>query len=154
MQARRLAGIDLDISSAHNVQVLASDGTIVCRRKRSRSWRVSARSSSPPLRATGPAWLPTAVFSSSRGHTVYRVSVDPARLHRLVLPDAPRVAPDRRGARCDRLTQAAATHTRRIKDLVRQLPPAGPACPTDRQGSTASGASAGLPSGSRLPRPH
>jgi len=66
MQARRLAGIDLDISSAHNVQVLASDGTIVCRRKRSRSWRVSARSSSPPLRATGPAWLPTAVFSSSR----------------------------------------------------------------------------------------
>lgn len=88
------------------------------------------------------------------GHTVYRVSVDPARLHRLVLPDAPRVAPDRRGARCDRLTQAAATHTRRIKDLVRQLPPAGPACPTDRQGSTASGASAGLPSGSRLPRPH
>jgi hypothetical protein len=33
MQARRLVGIDLGISSAHTVRVLAGDGTVVCRRK-------------------------------------------------------------------------------------------------------------------------
>jgi transposase len=105
---------------------------------------------------TGPAWLPIAVFFSARGHTVYRVSsakahdlrrflqrhaksngidadtlarlplVDPAGLHPLQLPDAPRAALDRRVRACDRLTQAAATHKRRIKDLVRQLLPTSP----------------------------
>jgi transposase len=102
---------------------------------------------------TGPAWLPIAVFFVARGHTVYRVSsakahdlrrvlsrhaksngidadtlarlplVDPAGLHPLQLPEA---ALDRRVRACDRLTQQAATHKRRIKDLVHQLLPASP----------------------------
>ena len=105
---------------------------------------------------TGPSWLPIAVFFGARGHIVYRVSsakahdlrrvlsrhaksngidadtlarlplVDPAGLHPLVLPDAPRAALDRRVRACDRLTQAAACHKRRIKDLVRQLMPMTP----------------------------
>jgi transposase len=108
------------------------------------------------IEPTGPAWLPIAVFFSRRGHTVYRVSsakaadlrrflrrhaksngidadtlarlplVDPAGLHPLQLPEGPRAALDRRVRACDRLTQAAATHKRRIKDLVRQLLPASP----------------------------
>jgi transposase len=105
---------------------------------------------------TGPAWLPIAVFFCTRGHTVYRVSsakahdlrrflsrhaksngidadtlarlplVDPAGLHPLELPDASRAALDRRVRATDRLTQAAATHKRRIKHLVRQLLPCSP----------------------------
>ena len=105
---------------------------------------------------TGPSWLPIAVFFGARGHTVYRVSsakahdlrrvlsrhaksngidadtlarlplVDPTGLHPLQLPDAPRAALDRRVRACDRLTQAAACHKRRIKDLVRQLMPMTP----------------------------
>jgi transposase len=105
---------------------------------------------------TGPAWLPIAVFFAARGHTVYRVSsakahdlrrvlsrhaksngidadtlarlplVDPAGLHPLQLPDAAAAALDRRVRACDRLTRQAATHKRRIKDLVHQLLPASP----------------------------
>ena len=105
---------------------------------------------------TGPAWLPIAVFFCARGHTVYRVSsakahdlrrvlsrhaksngidadtlarlplVDPTGLHPLQLPDAARAALDRRVRATDRLTQQAATHKRRIKDLVQQLLPASP----------------------------
>ena len=108
------------------------------------------------LEPTGPAWLPIAVFFSARGHTVYRVSsakahdlrrvlsrhakangidadtlarlplVDPAGLHPLELPSAERAALDRRVRACDRLTRQAASHKRRIKDLVRQLLPASP----------------------------
>jgi transposase len=108
------------------------------------------------LEPTGPSWLPVAVFFTRRGHTVYRVSsakahdlrrvlsrqaksngidadtlarlplVDPAGLHPLQLPGAERAALDRRVRTCDRLTQQAAQHKRRIKDLVRQLLPASP----------------------------
>jgi transposase len=105
------------------------------------------------MEPTGPAWLPIAVFFTSRGHTVYRVSsakahdlrrflsrharsngihadtlarlplVDPAGLRPLVLPDAERAALDRRVRATDRLTQAVAAHKRRLRDLVRQLLP-------------------------------
>jgi transposase len=108
------------------------------------------------MEPTGPAWLPIAVFFCARGHTVYRVSsakahdlrrvlsrhakangidadtlarlplVDPAGLWPLQLPDAARAALDRRVRTCDRLTRQAATHKRRIKDLVQQLLPASP----------------------------
>jgi transposase len=105
---------------------------------------------------TGPAWLPIAVFFGARGHIVYRVSsakahdlrrflhrhakangidadtlarlplVDPAGLRPLELPGAERAALDRRVRATDRLTRQAATHKRRLKDLVRQLLPASP----------------------------
>ncbi len=108
------------------------------------------------LEPTGPSWLPIAVFFASRGHIMYRVSsakahdlrrvlsrqakaggidadtlarlplVDPAGLHPLQLPGAERAALDRRVRACDRLTQQAADHKRRIKDLVRQLLPISP----------------------------
>jgi transposase len=169
MQDRRLVGIDLGITSAHTVRVLRADGTVVCRRNALSTVESLGEVKQAALRGatadtrleiviepTGPAWLPIAVFFSSRGHTVYRVGsakaadlrrflrrhaesngidadtlarlplVDPAGLHPLELPDTPRAALDRRVRACDRLTQAAATHKRRLKDLVRQLLPASP----------------------------
>jgi transposase len=169
MEDRRLVGIDLGISSAHTVRVLRADGTVVCRRKALPTVESLGGVEEAALRGataatrleiviepTGPAWLPIAVFFSTRGHTIYRVSsakahdlrrvlsrhaksngidadtlarlplVDPAGLHPLELPDAPRAALDRRVRATDRLTQAAATHKRRLKDLVHQLLPASP----------------------------
>jgi transposase len=105
---------------------------------------------------TGPAWMPVAVFFARRGHAVYRVSpakaadlrrflrrhaksngidaetlarmplADPGGLQQLELPGAPAAALDRRVRACARLTQAAAEHKARIKDLVRQLMPMTP----------------------------
>jgi transposase len=105
---------------------------------------------------TGPVWLPIAVFFSARGHVVHRVSsakaadlrrflsrhtktngidadtlarlplFDPAGLQPLELPGIERAALDRRVRATDRLTQAAAVHKRRIKDLARQLLPMTP----------------------------
>jgi transposase len=169
MQERRLVGIDLGITSAHTVRVLAGDGSVVCRRKAIATLTSlaeverAALAGAPAgtqlevvLEPTGPAWLPIAVFFSSRGRRVYRVSsakahdlrrflrrhaksnqidadtlarlplVDPAGLHPLGLPDAARAALDRRVRACDRLTQQAAEHKRRIKDLTRQLLPTSP----------------------------
>jgi transposase len=169
MHDRRLVGIDLGITSAHTVRVLAGDGSLVCRRKAVPTVdslsevEQAALAGTPPgtrlevvIEPTGPAWLPIAVFFCSRGHTVYRVSsakaadlrrflsrhaksnsidadtlarlplVDPAGLHPLQLQDASRAALDRRVRATDRLTQQAARHKRRIKDLVRQLLPCSP----------------------------
>ncbi|HZE05993.1 MAG TPA: IS110 family transposase [Solirubrobacteraceae bacterium] len=108
------------------------------------------------LEPTGPAWLPIAVFFGRRGHLVFRVSsqkaadlrrflsrhtktngidadtlarlplFDPAGLRPLQLPTAERAALDRRVRATDRLTEQAALHKRRIKDLVRQLLPMTP----------------------------
>jgi transposase len=108
------------------------------------------------IEPTGPAWLPIAVFFTRRGHLVHRVSsaraadlrrflsrhtktngidadtlarlplFDPAGLQPLMLPDADQAALDRRVRASDRLTQTAAEHKRRIKDLVRQLLPMSP----------------------------
>jgi transposase len=105
---------------------------------------------------TGSAWLPIAVFFARREHAVYRVSsakaadlrrflrrhaksngidaetlariplADPGGLQPLELPGAAAAALDRRVRACARLTQAAAEHKTRIKDLVRQLMPATP----------------------------
>jgi len=105
---------------------------------------------------TGAAWLPIAVFFARRGHAVSRVSsakaadlrrflrrhaksngidaetlariplADPGGLQPLELPGAAAAALDRRVRACARLTQAAAEHKTRIKDLVRQLMPVTP----------------------------
>jgi transposase len=102
---------------------------------------------------TGPAWLPVAVFFGRRGHAVYRVPaakaadlrrflsrhaktnqidaetlarlplIDPVGLRPLELPGATRASLDRRVRACDRLTELAAMHKTRIRDLARQLYP-------------------------------
>ena len=108
------------------------------------------------IEPTGPAWLPVAVFFGRRGHVVCRVAsakaadlrrffsrhaksnaidamtlarlafVDPDGLRPVELPGAERASLDRRVRACDRLTRAAATHKRRIKDLARSLLPMSP----------------------------
>lgn len=108
------------------------------------------------IEPTGPAWLPVAVFFTARGHRVFRVSsakaadlrrflsrhaksngidadtlarlplADPGGLRVLELPGAEAAALDRRVRATDRLTQRAAEHKVRIKDLVRQLLPCSP----------------------------
>ena len=169
MNYRRLVGIDLGIASAHTVRVLDGESNTVAKRK---AWptvesltevETAALAGTPAgtrlevvVEPTGPAWLPIAVFFSTRGHVVHRVSsakaadlrrflsrhtktngidadtlarlplFDPAGLQPLVLPGAERAALDRRVRATDRLTQQAALHKRRIKDLVRQLLPMTP----------------------------
>ncbi len=108
------------------------------------------------MEPTGPAWLPIAVFFTSRGHVVHRVSsakshdlrkflsrhtktngidadtlariplFDPAGVQPLVLANEDRAGLDRRVRATDRLTQAGADHKRRIKDLTRQVMPITP----------------------------
>src|SRR5499427_4649836 len=169
MTQRRLVGIDLGIASAHTVRVLREDRSEVCRR---RCWprldsllevEAAALAGAPPdlrlevvIEPTGPAWLPVAVFFTSRGHTVYRVSsakaadlrrflsrhaksngidaetlarlplADPGGLRPLRLPERDAATLDRRVRATDRLTRLAAEHKRRIKDLVRQMLPMTP----------------------------
>jgi transposase len=169
MNHRRLVGIDLGIATAHTVRVLDGEGTIVAKRK---AWPTVESLTAVEAAAlagcmegtrlevviepTGPAWLPIAVFFTSRGHTVFRVSsqkaadlrrflsrhaksngidagtlarlplFDPAGLRPLVLPGAERAALDRRVRATDRLTRQAAEHKTRIKDLARQLLPSSP----------------------------
>lgn len=169
MNHRRLIGIDLGIASAHTVRVLDGEGEVVAKRK---AWptveslgevEAAALAGCPVgtrlevvVEPTGPAWLPIAVFFTTRGHVVHRVSsakahdlrrflsrhtktngidadtlarlplFDPAGLQPLVLPGAERAALDRRVRVADRLTRAGAEHKRRIKDLVRQLLPMTP----------------------------
>ena len=87
MQDRRLVGIDLGITSAHTVRVLAGDGGLVCRRKAvptveslgeveqaALAGAAAGTRLEVVVEPTGPAWLPIAVFFATRGHTVYRVS--------------------------------------------------------------------------------
>ena len=108
------------------------------------------------LEPTGAAWFPVARFLAARGHTVYRVSsakaadlrkfyrrhaksngidaetlarvplADPDGLIELDVAEGDQAALDRRVRACDRLTQQAARHKTRIKDLVRQLMPMTP----------------------------
>ncbi|WP_460629710.1 IS110 family transposase, partial [Intrasporangium mesophilum] len=169
MGSRRLVGIDLGIASDHTVRVLAEDGREVCRRRCQPSVHSLSLIEQAALAGagagtrlevvfepTGPAWLPIAVFFSSRGHLVYRVSsakaadlrrflsrhaksnsIDAATLARLPLvapdslrplrlPEAEAAALDRRVRAADRLTRLASVHKVRIKDLVRQLMPLTP----------------------------
>jgi transposase len=169
MTIRRLVGIDLGIASAHTVRILDETGTTLAKRKAHpiveslievEQAAVAGCDDDVVLEVivepTGPAWLPIAVFFTSRGHLVFRVSsakasdlrrffsrhtktngidaetlarlplVDPAGLQPLQLPGVERAALDRRVRACDRLTRAAAEHKVRIKDLVRQLLPMTP----------------------------
>jgi transposase len=105
---------------------------------------------------TGPAWFPVARFFTARGHKVFRVSsakaadlrkfyrrhtksngidadtlarlplADPGGLTELTLGEGHAATLDRRVRACDRLTQQAARHKVRIKDLTRQLMPMTP----------------------------
>jgi transposase len=169
MNHRRLVGIDLGIASAHTVRVLDGDGTTLAKRKalptvESLTQIETAALEGTPagfqlevvIEATGPAWLPIAVFFSSRGHRVYRVSsaesadlrrylsrhaktngIDADTLARIPLFHPGGVAPlvlagpeaaalDRRVRAADRLTRDIAERKTRIKALVRQLMPMSP----------------------------
>ncbi len=169
MSDRRLVGIDLGIASAHTVRVLDGEGNTIAKRK---AWptveslsdmEAAALAGCPAgtrlevvMEPTGPAWLPIAVFFSSRGHVVHRVSsakahdlrrflsrhtksngidadtlarvplFDPAGLQALMLPNGDRAALDRRVRATDRLTRQGALHKLRIRDLTRQLLPMTP----------------------------
>ncbi len=169
MNHRRLVGIDLGIASAHTVRVLDGEGTTLAKRKalptvESLTQIETAALEGTPagsqlevvIEATGPAWLPIAVFFSSRGHRVYRVSsaesadlrrylsrhaktngIDADTLARIPLFHPGGVAPlvmagpeaaalDRRVRAADRLTRDIAERKTRIKALVRQLMPMSP----------------------------
>lgn len=84
---RRLVGIDLGIVSDHTVRVLDERGGEVCRRRARPTVESLAAVEAAVLvgtgagvrlevviEPTGPAWLPIAVFFSTRGHAVFRVS--------------------------------------------------------------------------------
>ena len=169
MVQRRIVGIDLGIASAHTVRVLDEGGREVCRRRceptvasltvietAALCGAAAGTRLEVVFEPTGPAWLPIAVFFTTRGHQVFRVSsakaadlrrflsrhaksngvdadtlarlplIDPAGLQPLQLPGAEAAALDRRVRACDRLTMAASEHKVRIKDLVRQVMPCTP----------------------------
>jgi transposase len=169
MAERRIIGLDLGIASEHTARVLNGEGRVIAKRKAVptteslKTLEQAALEGAPPgttlevvMEPTGPAWLPVAVFFSSRGHQVFRVPsakahdmrryfsrhaksngidadalaklaiIDPDGLRPLELDDADGAALDRRVRACDRLTQEAAHHKKRIKDLVRQLLPMTP----------------------------
>lgn len=169
MEERRIIGLDLGIASEHTARVLDEQGRIVAKRKAVptveslTTLEQAALAGAPPgtrievvMEPTGPAWLPIAVFFTSRGHRVFRVPsakahdlrryfsrnaksntidaealaklaiVDPGGLRLLKLDGADEAALDRRVRACDRLTQQASLHKVRIKDLVRQLLPMTP----------------------------
>lgn len=169
MSDRRLVGVDLGIASAHTIRVLDGEGNVVAKRRASPTVESLAEIERAALAGTaagtrlevvmeptGAAWLPIAVFFTSRGHLVYRVSsskshdlrqflsrhtktngidadtlariplFDPAGLAPLVLANQDRAALDRRVRATDRLTKAGADHKRRIKDLIRQVMPMSP----------------------------
>lgn len=169
MTTRRIVGIDLGIASAHTVRVLDETGATLAKRKAHPSVdslteveRAALAGCDHDVRLeviiepTGPAWLPIAVFFTSRGHLVFRVSsakasdlrkffsrhtktngidadtlarvalIETGGLQPLRLPGVEHAALDRRVRACDRLTRQAAEHKVRIKDLVRQLLPMTP----------------------------
>ena len=169
MNDRRLVGIDLGIASAHSVRVLDGEGDTIAKRKVLPTVEILtgledvALEGTPPgtrlevvIEPTGPAWLPVAVFFTSRGHLVYRVSsaesadlrrylskhaktngidadtlariplFNPAGVQPLELPGVEAAALDRRVRAADRLTRDIADRKTRIKSLVRQLMPMSP----------------------------
>src|SRR2546429_5423579 len=156
---RRLVGIDLGIASAHTVRVLDGSGREVCRRRCELSMasllliEAAALVGAPEgtrlevvMEATGPAWLPIAVFFSARGHAVFRVSsakaadlrrflrrhaksngidaetlariplADPGGLQRLELPGADAAALDRRGRAFGPPANPGREHQGRVQD--------------------------------------
>ena len=97
---RRLVGVDLGIASDHTVRVLRGDGSEVCRRRARPTVESLTRLEAAALAGapagtrlevvvepTGPAWLPVAVFFTTRGHRVFRVaSAKAADLRRFGVP--------------------------------------------------------------------
>jgi len=100
---RRLVGVDLGIASDHTVRVLRGDGSEVCRRRACPTVESLTRLETAALvgapvgtrlevviEPTGPAWLPVAVFFTSRGHRVFRVASAKAADLRRFRPGTPR----------------------------------------------------------------
>ena len=144
--SRRLVGLDLGIATAHTAHVLDQSMQVVAKRRVEptvqgfAALEAAALAGAPEgtrlevvIEPTGPAWLPVAVWFTSRGHTVFRVStqkasdlrkflsrhaksnsIDAATLARLPLidPDGlhPVALPE---------TQAAAALDRRVRTTTR-----------------------------------
>ena len=83
MEGRRIIGLDLGIASEHTARVLDEQGRIVAKRKAVptveslTTLEQAALAGAPPgtrievvMEPTGPAWLPIAVFFTSRGSRV------------------------------------------------------------------------------------
>ena len=164
---RRLLGLDLGIASAHTAVVLdAGTGEVVARRKAEptvasfTALEAAALAGAAPdtrlevvIEPTGPAWLPVAVWFTTRGHIVYRVSsqkaadlrrflsrhaksngidaltlarlplIDPGGLRPVDLPQNAAASLDRRVRTCARLTDEIGARKTRIRDLARQAMP-------------------------------
>ena len=163
---RRILGVDLGVATDHTVVVLDETGAQLARR-RAQPTRDSLEALEAValagadkgvrlevvMEATGPAWLPVAVFFAERGHRVHRVStqraadlrryfrrhhktnrIDATTLARMALIEADALrevelargeaaALDREVRVTERLTEEIATRKTRIRDLARQLMP-------------------------------
>ena len=162
---RRVVGIDLGVATDHTAVVVDEGGAQLARRRAVptvaslETLEQVALAGADGVRlevvmeATGPAWLPVAVFFAERGHRVHRVStqrasdlrkyfrrhhktnrIDALTLARMALIEAGALrevelargeaaALDREVRVTERLTEEIATRKARIRDLARQLMP-------------------------------
>src|SRR4051812_6937293 len=86
MEHRRIVGIDLGIATSHTVVIADEAAKVIARRRCSPNVESLIKVEQAALNGsldkrldvvmepTGAAWLPVAVFFTSRGHNVYRVS--------------------------------------------------------------------------------
>lgn len=89
--SRRLVGLDLGVATAHTAHVLDQSMQVVAKRRVTptvdgfTALEAAALAGAPDgtrlevvIEPTGPAWLPVAVWFTTRGHTVFRVSTQKA----------------------------------------------------------------------------
>jgi transposase len=163
---RRVLGIDLGIASAHTAVVVDATGQVLARRRATPTvdsfgvLEAAALAGAEPgtrlevvIEPTGSAWLPVAVWFTTRGHVVYRVSsqkaadlrrflkrhaksngidaatlaklpfVDPEGVYPVALAEGAAASLDRRVRTCARLTDEIGARKGRIRDLARQAMP-------------------------------
>ena len=89
--SRRLVGLDLGVATAHTAHVIDETMQVVAKRRvvptvdGFTTLEAAALAGAPEgtrlevvIEPTGPAWLPVAVWFTTRGHTVFRVSTQKA----------------------------------------------------------------------------
>lgn len=156
--SRRLVGLDLGVATAHTAHVLDETTQVIAKRRVTptvdgfAALEAAALAGAAPgtrlevvIEPTGPAWLPVAVWFTTRGHTVFRVStqkasdlrkflsrhaksnsidaatlarlplIDPGGLHPVALP------PTAEAAALDRRVRATTRLTRQIATHKRRI---------------------------------